>query len=224
MVQMNRRSGLDTKKKVLDAAMKVFSANGYAGASMRAIAKAAGVSVGGVYLYFRNKGELYLDLIKDRAEEQTRKTGEIAVSAGSSTDALNSFISLHLEYGMKHKELILITIREHGFIFGKEVKKKFLRAQIRTLQKILGEGTRSGEFRECEVEETAKIIMATLRGVVLSIAMEGDNITEKGVKDLILKGLVRNGKDDFRKKDAGKMSKEIKRQFQRNVHNNAGKG
>lgn len=35
--------------------MKVFSTSGYTGASIRAIAKASGVSTGGGYLYFGNK-------------------------------------------------------------------------------------------------------------------------------------------------------------------------
>ncbi len=193
MVQVNRRSGIKTKAKILDAAMKVFSAYGYAGASIRAIAKAAGISIGGVYLYFRNKEELYLDLIKSRIEEQDHTIKESIASAGSSTDALNVFLSLHLEFGIKNRELILINIREHGFGFGLEIKRKFLRSQIRLLVNILSEGTRDREFRKFNTEEAARIIMATLRGVVHSMVIEGESIvTEKGLVDLILKGLLRN--------------------------------
>jgi len=195
MVQMNRRSGIKTKEKILDSAMKVFSTYGYAGSSIRTIAKAAGISIGGVYLYFRNKEELYLDLIKARIQEQAHKTKEVVASAGSSTGGLNAFISLHLEYGIKHREFILIHLREHGFTFGMEIKRKFFRSQIKLLSTILGEGIRNRDFRECNTDETARIIMATLRGVVLSMAIEGDTVvTEKGVQDLILKGLLMNGK------------------------------
>ena len=83
MVQVNKRSGVKTKEKILDVAMQVFSTHGYEGASIRAIAKAAGISIGGVYLYFRNKEELYLNLIKDRIEEQLLLTNEAVTSAGS---------------------------------------------------------------------------------------------------------------------------------------------
>ena len=201
MVQVNRRSGIKTKAKILDAAMKVFSTYGYAGSSIRVIAKAAGISIGGVYLYFRNKEELYLDLIKSRIEEQDHTIKESIASAGSSTDALNVFLSLHLEFGIKNRELILINIREHGFGFGLEIKRKFLRSQIRLLVNILSEGTRDREFRKFNTEEAARIIMATLRGVVHSMVIEGESIvTEKGLVDLILKGLLRNDKEDFRKK------------------------
>ncbi|PKL52461.1 MAG: hypothetical protein CVV37_01070 [Nitrospira bacterium HGW-Nitrospira-1] len=116
-------------------------------------------------------------------------------------DALNAFLSLHLEYGVKNKELILINIKEHGFTFGREIKKKFLRSQISLLVNILNEGIRNREFRECNTKEAARIIMATLRGIVLSRIMAGESIvTEKGLGDLILKGLARADKENPRKK------------------------
>ena len=201
MVQVNRRSGVKTKANILEAAMRVFSTYGYAGASIRAIAKAAGISIGGVYLYFRNKEELYLDLIKSRIEEQNNTIKELIASTGSATEALNVFLSLHLESGIKNKELILINIREHGFGFGLEIKRKFLRSQIRLLVNILGEGARDREFRKINTEEAARIIMATLRGIVHSMVMDGESIvTEKGLVDLILKGLVRTDKEGLRRK------------------------
>jgi AcrR family transcriptional regulator len=190
MVQVNKRSGLKTKENILGAAMKVFSTYGYAGANIRTIAKAAGISIGGVYMYFRNKEELYLNLIKDRVEEQVRTTKETIASAESPVDALRAFLSLHLEYGIKNKELILINIREHGFAFGGEIKRRFLRSQIELLMKILNEGITAQVFRTCNTEEAARIIMATLRGIVLSMALEGESaITEKGLGDLIIQGL-----------------------------------
>ena len=201
MVQVNKRSGSKTKEKILDAAMKVFSSYGYEGASIRAIAKAAGISIGGVYLYFRNKEELYLNLIKDRIEEQDLTTKETVASAGSPEDALRAFLSLHLEYGIKNRELILINIREHGFAFGREIKRKFLRSQIELLMKVLKEGITERVFRSCNTEEAARIIMATLRGIVLSMVLEGESdITEKGLGDLIIQGLSRVDKEDFLKK------------------------
>ena len=192
MVQVNRRSGVETKGQILEAAMKVFSTHGYAGANIRAIARAAGISIGGVYLYFRNKEELYLNLIKDRIEEQVLTTKEAVASAGSPEDGLRTFLSLHLQYGIKNKELILINIREHGFSFGREIKRKFLRSQIKLLVNILNEGITDGVFRKCDTEEASRIIMATLRGIVFSMALDGKSfITEKGLEELIIRGLLR---------------------------------
>ncbi|GAB5045992.1 TetR/AcrR family transcriptional regulator [Thermodesulfovibrio sp. TK110] len=57
---MNRRSGYESRKRIVDAAVKLFSQSGFSGTTMRMIAKEAGISVGGLYLYFKNKEELSL--------------------------------------------------------------------------------------------------------------------------------------------------------------------
>ncbi len=66
---MNKRSGAESKKRILDVAMRVFSEHGYSKASMRIIAKASGISIGGLYIYFKNKEDLYLTLVKSRLDD-----------------------------------------------------------------------------------------------------------------------------------------------------------
>jgi AcrR family transcriptional regulator len=60
---MNRRSAIKSRKNILDAALTIFSDYGYRGASMRKIAGHAGISVGGLYLYFKSKEELSISMI-----------------------------------------------------------------------------------------------------------------------------------------------------------------
>ncbi|MEW5424195.1 TetR/AcrR family transcriptional regulator [Amorphus sp. 3PC139-8] len=56
-------------KEILDGARRVFRAEGFDGASMDKIARAAGVSKGTLYVYFRNKEELFKELVAlDRSE------------------------------------------------------------------------------------------------------------------------------------------------------------
>jgi len=190
---MNRRSGIESRKRILDAAMAVFSRQGYANASIREIAKTAGISVGGLYLYFRNKEELYLSFIRDGMNDMMRKTEVIVESRKSPTRTLYDFLKVHIDSAIKHRELILVHIRELGFTFALEHKRQYMRTQLRMVEKIINRGIQTGEFRKCNVKETARIIMGTVRGVMLSMAMDKDVIvTTKGLHDLILNGLLRN--------------------------------
>jgi AcrR family transcriptional regulator len=66
---------------VLDAAMDVFLAHGYEGASMDAIAAAAGVSKPVVYACFPSKEELFKGLFQ---REEARVTAEIRASLPTS--------------------------------------------------------------------------------------------------------------------------------------------
>jgi len=62
---------------VLDAAMEVFLEHGFEGASMNAIAEAAGVSKPVVYDCFANKGELFKALFR---REESRVLREVAMA------------------------------------------------------------------------------------------------------------------------------------------------
>ena len=53
-----------SKENILNAALKLFSANGYAETSIRKIAREAKVSDGLFYNYFKSKEELALDVLK----------------------------------------------------------------------------------------------------------------------------------------------------------------
>ena len=71
---MNKRSAEISRQNILDTAMRVFAEHGYAQANMRTIALAAGISVGGVYLYFKSKEELYLTLMEQWIEDLSQRT------------------------------------------------------------------------------------------------------------------------------------------------------
>ena len=162
-----------------NAARHVFSRRGYSNANIRDIANRAGISVGGVYLYFRNKEELYKNLISDGMLDMGKKTEEVIEQARSATEALSNFLKLYLEYGLKHKEFILLQIRERAFAFGKDEHRQIFRKKQRELiKKILVKGMQEGEFRKHDAQETAKIIQGALRGIILSMAVDNDVIAD----------------------------------------------
>lgn len=55
----------DKRRKLLDAALRVFAARGYDGTSVPEVAKAADVAVGSLYHYFRDKEALVNEVYRD---------------------------------------------------------------------------------------------------------------------------------------------------------------
>jgi AcrR family transcriptional regulator len=53
------------RRRIQEAARTVFAERGYGGASIEQIARAAQLSVGAIYLYFRSKEDLYVSLVED---------------------------------------------------------------------------------------------------------------------------------------------------------------
>ena len=55
-----------TQNAIIDAATELFIANGFHGTSMRQIAEAAGIALGGIYNHFASKEELFAAVILQR--------------------------------------------------------------------------------------------------------------------------------------------------------------
>lgn len=188
---MNKRSGVETKKRILEASMDVFSHKGYAASNIREIAKAAKISIGTVYIYFKNKEELYQNLIENKKQELTDRVVAMFLEEKSASESLKEFIRVHLEYAVRHREFILLHIREHGFSFGIEKKRAFFNQQIVIIKKIIKNGIKSGEFRRSDPDNIAKIIMGTLRGIILTIALDNVNIKPEELSNFILCALLK---------------------------------
>ena len=52
------------EKRILDAAVALFTAQGFAATRMEDVAKKAGISKGLTYFYYKNKEDLYMALTK----------------------------------------------------------------------------------------------------------------------------------------------------------------
>ncbi len=57
------------RNKILESAKKEFLEYGYQGASLRTIAKHSGLSKGALYCYFKNKEDIFTELVKEPAEQ-----------------------------------------------------------------------------------------------------------------------------------------------------------
>ena len=194
MIHVNKRSGTESKKRILGAATTVFSRYGYKGASMRTIAAAAGISIGGLYLYFRNKEDLYGTLIRNMLDDLTGETRETLRDIQDPAEAMSTFISMRVKHAKKHREMILVLGREQAFTFGVKAKKKFFRDQGMVVEEIVRKGITSGRFRACDESEVARIIICALRGFILSMIVEPEALfSPKECSALILKGLLAKG-------------------------------
>lgn len=60
------------REQLLDAAAEVFAERGYQGASVEAIAAAAGVTKGALYWSFESKADLFFSLLDERVDRRLR--------------------------------------------------------------------------------------------------------------------------------------------------------
>jgi TetR/AcrR family transcriptional regulator len=108
------QQGIETRERILDAAIQAFSENGFRGASTRDIAKRADTNQGLITYHFRTKGELWRaaagrifeSFDKTLAEEMTR------VSSGDARELTREAIRIYVRFAAHHPELFRFMVDE----------------------------------------------------------------------------------------------------------------
>src|ERR1700752_384460 len=87
-----RRRAADRPKEILDAALTVFVAKGFAATKLDDVAVAAGISKGLLYRYFDNKAELFKEVIRQALVATIRDVGDRTRASGATLAALDIFL------------------------------------------------------------------------------------------------------------------------------------
>ena len=83
---------------ILNAAVRLFSANGYDAVSMREVASEAGVSKANIYHHFDSKEALYRAILHQSAEDLAGLVETLAEGAGSFESRIAEFAAGHLKH------------------------------------------------------------------------------------------------------------------------------
>jgi AcrR family transcriptional regulator len=94
----------EVRDRILDAASKVFAAEGFAGATIDAIGQAAGFTKGAVYSNFGSKDELFLALVDREFELRGEQIATVLDNSGGDTGAAATELS----------RSVLASVRDHS--------------------------------------------------------------------------------------------------------------
>jgi AcrR family transcriptional regulator len=117
---------MDGKSKILAAARKVISEHGANRATVRAIAKEAGMSTGAIYHYYKNKDDILYDLLDDSLSDSTRIAKGIVKQELVKEKLIHEIVRKTEERLKKDAENRLQYHFAHEILLGnKELQQKF---------------------------------------------------------------------------------------------------
>ncbi|MDW6025847.1 TetR/AcrR family transcriptional regulator [Mesorhizobium sp. BAC0120] len=93
----------DRDRRILEAAAELFREAGYEGAKIEAIAAEAEVSVGTIYNYYQNKGDLLVAIVSMEVNEVLNAgLGVVAEPPRNVGDALDTLIGIYIEHSLNY--------------------------------------------------------------------------------------------------------------------------
>lgn len=191
-------SGQDKHTEIFNAALRLFQAKGYHGASMQDIADAVGMQKASLYYYFHSKEELLVLVCERGTGAFTQELEEIVVSGLGASEKLERAIECHLVALCEQLDLFSVFLREQKFLGA--AQKQQLRGEgkkhAELLALILEQGIAGGEFRAVNVNVTALAILGMCNWLYEWYSPDGALAPREiaaSFSQLVLNGLAHSG-------------------------------
>jgi AcrR family transcriptional regulator len=167
---MTQKSTREAKQEMLrqfmettiaQAAKAVFAERGYQGATLEEIAQRAGMSKATIYIYYKNKDDLFLQVVEELVNMAMAITAEEATTSRPPIEKLYAMVRNKMEFYERERDFFRIYLNErHGLeIAPKDPHKQALREMylqgVQTLSKVLQEGMDVGVLRPMDSRRLA---------------------------------------------------------------------
>jgi AcrR family transcriptional regulator len=136
---LRERNKTERRRRVLEAARAVFLEHGYDAATTREIATRAGVAVGTVFVYARDKRDLLMTIVNDDLEAVTEASFANLDGAEPFLEKLIALFEPRYHYWVRDPELSTFALHETASARVKDVPsetERFYRRRHRMIDKI----------------------------------------------------------------------------------------
>lgn len=189
-----RRKNL--RKKIIDAAIKLFARKGFYETTVDDIAKAAKIAKGTAYLYFKDKPSLYISVIEEHFVTAMEYLQKIHKEDLTSTEMLQRTADEWINYMVKFKSSFPMFSIENINLTRRIMKAIkpiiFIRIEemITLIAQIIEDGIKKKEFRKVNPRLAALYFLNTIRtGFFAQFFMPGMSVEKNATLELFFNGL-----------------------------------
>ncbi len=173
----------------MQAAVKLFAGRGFDGTSIRAIARAAGVSIGAIYHHYRSKEEVFLAILRREYERRRTVVEELRAQGMAPKDLVRCVASVHFELLNRHQDSVKLLAQTLPTGHPR------LRARLRALEEeyagyvagLLREGMQVGQVRPCHALTAAHALLGIAKAVTARALGDdgvGEDLRARGPEEL----------------------------------------
>ncbi len=155
------------RRMILDAARQYLVEEGYQALSMRKISRQVGCSVGTIYLYFKNKDEIFHALIDEGFEQLYTSFQAVLMSQFIPIERLQGICQAYIEFGLKHPEYYEIMYLQHPMMAARYPKEQYRRARrfLEITAETIADCARNGGLPVDDPYMDATLLWSAMHGI-----------------------------------------------------------
>jgi TetR/AcrR family fatty acid metabolism transcriptional regulator len=150
------------RKEILDCAVKVLNKKVYYKCPVDEIARYAGIAKGTIYLYFKNKEELYSSVVFNLVDKFISVIDEVNKLDITATKQLSLLLNKMSEFLGENKHLFLSIREESNHPKGKiheQMQSRFHKI-TESISRIVDRGIKNKEFKNYSPQIVASVILS----------------------------------------------------------------
>jgi TetR/AcrR family transcriptional regulator, fatty acid metabolism regulator protein len=137
----------DRRRRILDAAVRVFAARGYHGARVGDIATEAGVAHGLLYHYFSSKDQVLETVFRDNFGELLERFRAVEASDEPAAEKLAGIAKILLRTWRNDPDLVTVMVRDVARSARLQEQIAEVGEAFAIVQRVIEDGQRQGSFR-----------------------------------------------------------------------------
>ncbi|HID38803.1 MAG TPA: TetR/AcrR family transcriptional regulator [Calditrichaeota bacterium] len=149
------------RETIIEAAVRVFAQKGFYNAKVNDVAKEAGVADGTIYLYFKNKDDLLINLFEDKMEHILSRFETSLQNIDDPIEKLRTFIHTYfklIKEDQQLSEVFQVELRQSAKFLKDYHNQKFL-DYLNIIAEIIEEGKQRGFFRLTLNKDVIKLMV-----------------------------------------------------------------
>ena len=169
-----------TRNRIIPEAASEFARLGYEQANINSIAEQAGIGKGIIYLYFENKRELFLAMLRQIAHAQLASIRAALATNGSLDERLKRLFQAFVQLADEDTDSFNVHM---SALYGvnrafKTEATKLLRDYIAVIALTLEESRIRGEIESTDIERTSLMVLTMTESYVLSANVLDQSLNE----------------------------------------------
>jgi TetR/AcrR family transcriptional regulator, fatty acid metabolism regulator protein len=188
----------EKRKRILEAAVRVFAEHGYHGARVGDIAEDAGVAHGLLYHYFASKEEVLHAIFLENWGELLARFRAVEASDEPAPDKLEGIAKILLRTWRNDPALVTVMVREVARSREIQGRMDEVREAFAIVQRVIEEGQASGAFRrDVDARIASWLVYGALEEILTGWVLgqlpdDEDDVrrAERAVVEVALRGLA----------------------------------
>ncbi len=186
------------RKEILKKSLELFTKEGYGDVTFQKIADSCGITRTTLYIYFKNKREIFAWSIKQMTEGMEKKLVEIIHEKNLTAEqCLRRIMIWILDECNENRQLFnvllvyLMNLKKAGENTEELVNRRVLRAKHLLNMIIIG-GQKRGEFKKMDIKKVSGMFYDLIEAAIFELAVIGkpDASDTKETLELLIQGIL----------------------------------